>query len=328
MDGRTGELTKREVHRLARELAWVRPLGPCPGWRFDQDWDNPGLAFQMRRAIWSYCREHWPDEPIRLPWYDGLKVESHWGNDESKQLYVGGCIEPNEFAFLADFLRPGMVFLDIGANNGLYSLFASRRVGPAGLVQAFEPSGREFVRLQTNLDLNEVGNVRPHRVALANFKGFAQLKIADHEHAGHNTIGQFGHRTGLLRTEQVPVDSLDSIAGQLQLKRLDVVKIDAEGAECSILDGSRGVLRRFRPLLIIEVFAAALQAQGASPAALVELLRSFDYEFYAFDGATGLPLPLEGEVCDGNYIASPRSATWYRSCRRELTPTGCDSPYV
>jgi FkbM family methyltransferase len=242
---------------------------------------------------------------LLLEWYDGIRVQTHWSTDESKQLYVGGCIEPNEFAFLADCLSPGMVVVDVGANNGLYTLFASRRVGRAGLVVAIEPSAREFERLQANLELNQVDNVRPQRCALANYKGFARLKVAEDEHAGHNTIGQFAYQTALARTEPVPVTCLDWLAGQLGLRRLDVLKIDAEGAELAILDGARRVLRRFRPVLLFEMFGAALQAQGATATTVVELLRQFDYQLYGYDGATGAPVPLVGELADGNWLAAP-----------------------
>lgn len=306
MDRNTGELTAAETEQLTRELTWIRPFGPYPGWRFDCAWTNPAMAPQLRRAIWTYHRDHAPETPLVLDWYDDLRVQTYWGSDESKQLYVGGCIEPNEFVFLADFLQPGMVFFDIGANNGLFTLFASRRVGHLGWVWAFEPSRREFARLQTNLCLNQLANVRAESIAIANYNDTAEMKIAEGQHAGHNTLGCFGHPTDLLRMEVVHVRSLDRVVADAGLHRIDFIKIDAEGAEYAILDGARTVLREIGPVLLLELFPAALRHQGSDPAAILAILREFDYLVYAFDPATGGPVLTTDDPWEGNIIAAPR----------------------
>jgi hypothetical protein len=122
--------TSEEMFDRARSLAVVRPLVPYAGWTFGADFDNPDLAFRMRRQIWEYCNERKLEVPFVFDWYDGLRLNLYLGNDLSRQLFIAGCVEPNEFAFLAQILCPGMVFIDAGANDGLFTLFASRRVWP------------------------------------------------------------------------------------------------------------------------------------------------------------------------------------------------------
>jgi FkbM family methyltransferase len=90
-------------------------------------------------------------------------------------MFVGGSFEPNEFAWLDTILRPGMTFVDVGANDGLYALFAAQRVGPQGKVLAIEPSQREFMRLDRNLRLNRLTNVRAFRLAASSQYGEATL---------------------------------------------------------------------------------------------------------------------------------------------------------
>ena len=78
-----------------------------------------------------------------------------------------------------------------------------------------------------------------------------------------------------------------------------------EGAELSVLAGASEVLRKQRPMLLLEVNENALQLQGASGATVVELLRSYDYEIYAFDKATGQPLPVHQAELSDNIVAMP-----------------------
>ena len=148
MDLATGRITDAELLDLAKALAWTRPLARYPGWKFGSDWDRTELAFQLRKLVWLECQKRAIGAPVLLDWLHGLRVFVHLGNDLSLPLFVGGCIDPNELTFLAKVLVPGAVFVDAGANEGLYTLLASRLVGDHGRVVAVEPSSREFQRLQ------------------------------------------------------------------------------------------------------------------------------------------------------------------------------------
>src|SRR5262249_47782563 len=146
-----------------------------------------------------------------LPWHAQTRVEVALGNDESFCVYVAGSFEPNEFAFLDRTLRRRMTFLDIGANDGLYTLFAARRVGRSGSVLAFEPSSRERRVLERNVALNRLKNVVVVPSALANEAGQATLQIAPALHGGHNTLGGFAYDgVDAVATERVPVEALDA----------------------------------------------------------------------------------------------------------------------
>lgn len=305
MDSLTGYLQESEILRLAGELAWNRPLAPYPGWRFDADWDNPQLAFRLRREIWKYFQERKQQVPLVVNWHLGLRLHVYLSNDLSKQLYVGGCFEPNEFAFLDNILAPGMTFIDAGANDGLFTLFAARRVGPTGQVWAFEPSRREFTRLRRNVQSNVLGNVRTFQLALADTQGQAEMKIADDEHSGQNTLGDFAYQIDLVRRERVATVRLEDLVRQEYLRQIDVIKLDVEGAELSVLTGASEILRKQRPLLLLEVNENALERQGASSLALVDFLRSHEYEVYGFDPRTGQPQSLPQTELSDNVVAMP-----------------------
>ena len=109
-----------------------------------------------------------------------MRADLRPGNDVSWSVFVGGAYEPNEIAFLAATLKPGITLVDVGANEGLFTLIGALRVGDTGHVFAFEPSSREFERLKANIDLNRrLDNVEPLRFALYNHSGPANLSCAE-----------------------------------------------------------------------------------------------------------------------------------------------------
>jgi len=298
-------MPEADVLRIAAALAVVRPLTPYPNWYFDADWQNPDLGYRIRRSIWTYFSRRKKPAAIDIPWYGALKMRIYLGNDLSRQQYVAGCLDPNEFALLDKLLAPGMVFIDAGANEGFYTVFASYRVGKTGVVWAFEPSKREMERLTTNVGLNSLANVRTFGVGLADEDTDAELLIAGDEHSGHNTLGQFVYESELSKRESVPLRRLDNLVRENALKRLDFLKIDVEGAEWRVLAGALGALRLFRPMILLEVSDASLKAQGSSRGELIQLLESQAYRLYLFDACTGLPVPAFEGRYGANMLAVP-----------------------
>ena len=292
--------------REARHRMFLRPLGPFPGWRFGVDWDNPDPAYRARRELWGEFQRRCIEAPFEFEWYDGLRLHLYLGNDLSRQLFISGCADPNEFAVLDKLLQPGMVVVDAGANDGLYTLFAARRVGNTGAVVAFEPSQREFGRLEQNLFLNCLENVRAVQCALGGEDGEAELKIAGGGHHGHNTLGSFAYEdVELLRSEHVPLKRLDTAAAEAGLSRLDFLKMDVEGSETSLLRGAESVLRKFRPVVLFEALDSALRKQGSSRDELLEMFSALEYRLYVF-GPSGQPEPADGGYASENMIAIPR----------------------
>jgi hypothetical protein len=87
---------------------------------------------------------------------------------------------------------------------------------------------------------------------------------------------------------------------------VDVVKIDVEGAELKVVAGGRSILATARPILLIEANDDALRGQGASTAAVVDLLRALGYRIHVFSDRTGEVEPLaEGGALSANIVALP-----------------------
>jgi FkbM family methyltransferase len=296
--------TEDELIAMAESFAFLRPLVPYPKWRFDADFGNPDLAFEFRRWLWQYFNGRKREGLIAIPWHYGTRLRLFLGNDMSRQIYIAGCVDPNEFAFLDHVLEPGMTFLDAGANDGFYTIFAAKRVGSQGTVWAFEPSGREVGRLRHNLELNRLA-ARIFPLALADSSGQAELRVGAYEHAGHNTLGAFAYQTEMESKELVEVRRLDEVVSENPLARLDVIKIDVEGAELRLLRGAVETLRKYRPVLLFEVSEGSLKHQDGSPEELLAFLRSENYLIYTFDRVTGLPAPAAPRVFGENMIGYP-----------------------
>ncbi len=308
LDAMISKLKLPAILEIAKAASWTRPLTPYPGWYFGIAEDNPNDMTKLRMAIWRYCNRRKLRRTIIVEWYDDLLVHLFLGNDTSRCLFVGGCIEPNEFAFLDSFLKPGMTFVDGGANDGLYTLFAAKRLGSKGTVLAVEPSAREVQRLRSNLTLNRLGNVKISRAALSNTTAKASLKIAGYEHEGHNTLGGFAHEGVVcIHEELVQLKRLDELFFECGLKRLDALKLDIEGAEYAALEGAKTILEEQQPLILLELNDKALLAQGRTAKDVVSLLVSMNYQIHSYDQSSGRPVLTKNYTAlSSNIIAAPQ----------------------
>lgn len=225
--------------------------------------------------------------PVAVPWLHDLAIVLEPGDEQSRCLMKSGLYEPDCLRLTASLLAPGDTFVDVGANCGIYTLFAARAVGPSGMVIACEPSAREFARLERNVALNRFTHVRLLRAAACDSPGAIPLRIAEPAFAGHNTMGNcFAYsRVGTHAIEEVPAITLDTVLADLP--RLALIKLDIEGAELRALRGATATLGRLRPSLLLEVYEDALLANGTTPAELVSWLGSHGYRLYDVDSATG-----------------------------------------
>ena len=198
-----------------------------------------------------------------------------------QDLIFQGAFEPETLETFASLLSPGMTVMDIGANIGLFTLVAAHRVGPRGMVHAFEPTPCLAEHIRANLALNGLENVELNEVAISDSMGHAVLHIATSDNLGENTIVAGAPDAPGTVGLQVPTVTLDDYAARCSPAGVDVIKIDIEGAEPMALRGARGLLSDDRsPLLILEMNPRALKMGGSSVDELLDLLNSFGYQFY------------------------------------------------
>lgn len=158
-----------------------------------------------------------------------------------------------ELGFVQRLLKPGEVFVDAGAYQGWYTLTASGIVGEDGLVIAFEPNPDTYADLRRNIALNGRRNIAAFNPALSNEDGIVRL----YKDPGDGIASSLADLWGGDRHHDVSARRLDGVLEDLDVRRVDVLKVDVEGSEAALLHGAGEVLRRWRPIVIFEVNPAA-----------------------------------------------------------------------
>jgi FkbM family methyltransferase len=218
--------------------------------------------------------------------------------------------EDPEIALIAGLLEAGDVFVDGGANVGLFSLVAAARVGHRGRVVAFEPAAATRRRLAANVALNHFDWIDVRAEALSDRGGEMEFTVFERDRAGLSSFAPSSPRGGC--RERVPTVTLDAALSPTDVARLRVLKLDLEGAELAALMGARELLGRSGADVFLEVEPAHLARQQASASSVFGLLAALQYQFFRV--ATGLdrqplllPLgPAELEAWDGGNIFATR----------------------
>ena len=177
-------------------------------------------------------------------------------NGISQELLLLRNHEPAETLLLASLLNSGMYCLDVGANIGYYALLERKIVGRNGKVIALEPSPTAFTYLRRNLSLNQFNDVETHRVALGKNEGSVSMVLD--QKTNLSRINDFVNNSESAEILDVPMESLDSFTKIKTLTRIDLIRMDIEGYEGIVILNGQVSLKKFKPLLLIEVHAALL----------------------------------------------------------------------
>ncbi len=214
--------------------------------------------------------------------------------------------EPKETYWFVESLREGDTVVDVGANVGYYTLIAASLVGPEGRVYAFEPDPRSFSLLERNVRLNGFSNVVLERKAVADQAGTLRLYLAPENKGDHRIYAPSDEQRDWIEVEAI---TLDDYFGE-RAAEVDLVKIDTQGAELSILRGMSRILESSeRLVLAMEYWPHGLRDFGEEPGELLDLLTAQDFRF--FDLAGFLVRPLE-EVGQAELLARfPPGNRWF-----------------
>lgn len=222
---------------------------------------------------------------------------------------------------LAQLVRPGMTVLDIGAHVGYYAGRFARQVGESGRVIAVEPHPRTFEVLCANVA--RFGNVTPARVAVAEAAGEAELfdylmmsasgslhydeslRELQKAHLGERDIAPRIHEDFPLQTYRVRTVPVDDLLDEVGIRRVDVVKMDIEGAEMGALRGMRRTLAQSPGLqLVMEYNPQALMAFGFAPLAALDEVLAMGFDQMQMIQPDGSLVNLTGQVAQLEQLTS------------------------
>ena len=219
-------------------------------WPFDRGKELPNRLFS-RATNWGLLAPVWHE------FQPGLWMRLDIREIGQETILMESIWEPKTTRYLCETLGPGQVFLDIGANAGYFSLVASRCVGDSGKVLAVEPNPPMAGQVRQNVRRSGLRNIAVAETACTDSVEERELFIGNAYNTGNSSLS----RENLAWTKSVKVacTTVDRLVEEYQLHRVDLVKIDVEGAELQVLRGMRDTLARFRPKVVTELSPRLLE---------------------------------------------------------------------
>lgn len=239
------------------------------------------------RKIWPIRRgsympatiaKHIASAPLWTQLQPGVKMLLDPQDLISRVLLETGEWDPDTWRAMATYLPIGGTFVDVGAHMGHCSLLAATLVGSEGRVVAIEANPEMVQHLSQNIQASGAGiEVQP--VACSDSEGLLEIYVAPRANSGSSSISKANAslKGPLRKGYPVQARTLDAVFKQLNITRVDVLKIDVEGAELQVLNGAKETLASCQPVVVIELDDQLLRAMQSSSTEIHNFLASYGY---------------------------------------------------
>ena len=249
----------RGIRSLFRRVA--------PGWR-------PLRLALFRKLVMGYVTLRRP-EVLAVDHGFKLRIPKRDRSPYVLSLYLDGEYEPEESRFITDFLAPGQLAFDIGANIGYMTCLMAKAVTGRGRVHAFEPDPTNFDVLRQNVAMNGFEGVITRCAALSSHTGTELISLSDENRGDHTLVSLPGRARIPVETVSFDEYYASSCAGQ----RVRLVKIDVQGYEFEVLKGMEGSLRKgVLDAVIVEFWPARVRLTGSESAEVPAFIARMPYE--------------------------------------------------
>lgn len=247
-----------------------------------------GLPYR-HRLVWKAHRAMWLATRSNRVVVDGHDLEV----DRRDSLALAkGWYDPDENAFYTRTVKPGDVVVEAGANIGVFTLLLAKLVGPEGRVLSFEPDPELRRILEGNIARNGYDNVTVRAAAVAEEPGTMTFFRASRNQGDNRLFSHDGDDGASFPVDVVALD--DELVGH---PRIDLLKMDIQGAEVLALRGLRTTLADLPPrAIMLEFWPHGIAGMGGDPRAMLEELIGFGYE--AFEVNTDAPLDLDATLAE------------------------------
>jgi FkbM family methyltransferase len=170
--------------------------------------------------------------------------------------------------------RKNPIIIDVGAHIGVYSIKNALKF-PEGKVIAIEPEKNNYNALTLNKRLNMLQNLLPYNLALSDKSGKLKLYLDELGSGQHSIIAKTDN------FEEVKTKTMDDFIKDIKLKNIDLIKIDVEGAEYKVLQGAKGIIKKYYPTFVIELHPWNTPRIDKK---IENLLSSYGYNLVEFKG--------------------------------------------
>jgi FkbM family methyltransferase len=185
--------------------------------------------------------------------------------------------------FVRNRLQPGATFVDVGSNKGDFSLLAAKTVGSNGKVLSFEPEPRNCYWIRRSIQASGYENIKLYEFALSGTDGTALLHLG-RKSGWHTLVPECPDRDqGVIG---VVTKRLDSVLEEADQSKVDMIKIDVEGAELEVLKGARGALSNNNDLVLLMDLHPYL---GVDVAEVFKILEELDFRVYKVQPPFNIP---------------------------------------
>jgi FkbM family methyltransferase len=213
------------------------------------------------KTVWSRCGD------ALMPFTGDGDLQEYAYHKNGKEWYEG------EEALLRNYINPGFVILDIGANMGFLTCVFSKLTGEHGKVIAFEPSSRVFRKLEMAISANNLKNTEAYNLGCGNENAERKL-YSINPSSGHSTLVPNAQSAKFAPSETIKIVSVDEFLIR-KCRRIDFIKIDTEGYEPQVILGASGIIHRDFPALYFEISGAYRESSIEA----ISLLRNMGYGF-------------------------------------------------
>ena len=254
-----------------------------------------GYAFRLAKAV----HRAFAGDGIRRMHVDGYTVDVDLG-DARFLSFLAELRDGVARGLVARFVGLGDTVVDVGANQGAYSVIGAHLVGAAGTVVAIEPQAVLAAAIRRSLEASPAEAWQVFNVALGDHEGQVEFFVDDH-YSGTAGVHESWSGTGAAHRVVVPLRAFDEAVDWEAFTGAVFVKLDCEGSELATLRGARAMIRARRPVIYMEVNPKAMAAAGTDLDALRDELRASGYDSYEDPDAPGTPIPLADMHTDHHY---------------------------
>jgi len=212
----------------------------------------------------------------------------------SSELIIYKIHEPLTTSLIIKKLTKGMHCIDIGSNIGYYAILESSKIGNNGMVWSVEPSPQNFETLSKNIILNQRKNIKCYNIAIGSGNGKIDFLISKKSNWS-KIKNESDHIENGDKIIQVDIMTLDSFSEKNEIEKVDLLRMDVEGYERNIIEGSMNFLEKFKPILMIEVHKMIIGNNGTNE--FLEKLQLMNYECEYFIPRV-FDVPIIGDLND------------------------------
>lgn len=230
-----------------------------------------GLKYFLKAARWLNL----DNKTYRKKLADNFYMQVNPSEHIQQQLFWYGHYEKELGDLIKKVLKPGDVFVDIGANIGYFSLLAAN-YQPTAKIISIEPAKSVFEKLKGNISVNNFQNIIPVNAAVGEINEEKDLFLSSPDNLGMSSFKEPENYSG--RKEKVQVINLDGWFKSSGLSKIDLIKLDVEGSELSALKGMKEILMNYQPLIIVEVNPGTLSLFDLEPTDIFTFLYQLNYK--------------------------------------------------